>query len=1252
MAANIDLKVESTTNPCCTKWEERFLKLQHKLKKTEDGRLALKKAVGIYEQQFEKMQNEKLQLKKAYEEEKLQTDHERKEKEKESAARVSIENEISTLKAEISSLSKKGGSVSESTSEELVLLKGRVFDKEKEINCLQEEKKRANVEKSKIEHELSNLKTQLLNVETEKKKLTQDLLKERARAESEKKRTDEMSKTLKTKQAEVEVLKSEKKNNDINSQKSEHQNLETEIGRLKELYENERKRADCEAKKAETEKKKLTQDLQKERARAESEKKRADEMSKTLKTKQAEVEVLKSEKKNNDLSSQKSEHQNLETEIGRLKELYENERKRADCEAKKADTEKKNTHKVKEMLKAEQSKVDEQRKLFDVERKKTEEFARQLQKLKCEADEAKAKLVSEGLNFKKANKKFEAEKKKSIKEKKKAEDQQKIAEMSTKHALEEKQNAVRLQQQLDDCRNKYDKLKKEMENYETNIKQKPILVGNGVDLNMVKETEYKKAAEMYKLQAVKEKSRADKLAQRLEDTLKRTKNEHKVTPDLVSSKSLTEMKLLKKRLKLEKDRRKHFNQVVEHEKKCKKTVEEELHRLKLEFARFSSRVGLCSCFDVCNNGNVISEGKELLKVIKPSEYIKPNLDASTPSVPISGTCTESTSGTASKMEPLCNRKNIDSFALVSSMASFSDRQLVPVSRLSGENAEVVDNNVKNALNIRNKDVNTKKRKRVLNACESVEHLPSEGKTRHSKLAKNVCELPLAIEHNKEEGIRTVENVDLENFKKTFDGDCMKLLNFDSEVEEERYRAAVERPLSPTLPNIEYKSNVIDLDDSRPSESEIPVVAIEPWSIVVFSDIRDGGSLSEIFHMTKAFSTHCCAFSQIELAVKNIIATLSADEVLSPKEKVCAFFSLFLKSFSSIALTNFNHANDGNFCRSIRIVSEQLKKVLSDKETRARFSKVCGLEELITLVQNFLINGEILVCSTETSSETLSLPESKASPHALVVGAVLLASVCDAFDRVDFLCEMSYTLSRITSPLTLTLLHVFAYVCGEKLLNHGDYNLIMTVIKSLVIFCESENVSSVFPSCDKCPFSIGAVSMEELASILLKTYTSLTVSDDALSDLGDVMSLLELLATKTSWGWVSKNIVSELLKMSEACVKETLLTSIFVLLGQMARLGIDANGIQDAGVESIRVKLISFISKSISSEISLPVQFAAVTALLGTTPLSFQEICKNSLELPTLPPPVRSATDCIQRWFSLLSDERKSLSVRLLTPDAS
>ncbi|KAK1437899.1 hypothetical protein QVD17_03699 [Tagetes erecta] len=1314
MAGNFELKDESTTNSCCKLWEDRFLKLQQKVKKTEDARAALKKAVGIYESQFDRMQGESQKLKKAYEEEKLQTEHERKEKEKESAARVSMENEISELKAEILSLRQKQGSTSENASEELMLLKGRVLDKEMEINCLQEEINRAKAEKSRTEQGQSNLKTQLLNVETENKKLTQDLQKERARADSEKKRADEMLKNAKTQQAEVEAVKAEKNNNDLCLLKSEQQNLETEVGRLKELLEDERKRADCEAKKAKTEKK----NAHKVKEMLKAEQSRADEALKTAKTKQAEIEALKAEKSNNDLCL-KSDHQNLETEIGRLKELFQNERKRADCEAKKAEIEKENTRKVKELLKAEQSRADEQRKLVDIERKKAEEFAHQVQMSKCEADEAKSKLVSEGLKFKEANKKFEAEKKKSIKEKKKAEEQQKIAEMSTKHALEEKHNAVRLQQQLEDCQNKYDKLKKDMEIYEKNnrtpgqVKQKTNLTGNSSDLDMNEESEYKKAAEMYKLQAMKEKLRADKLVHQLEDTKKRATNEHKVIEDLVSSKSLTdtmktkstEMKLLKKRLKLEKARVKHFIQVAELEKKCKKTVEDELHRLKLEFARFSSRVGLCSYFDICNVGKSCMEKndnvslkrncsrKELAEPTKPSEYSKPNLEISAPSLPISGTCTESTSGTASKMEPLRNRKKIDNFALVSSMASFSDRQLVvgtqenlqlPISRLSNENAEVADNNVKSPVKARNKDEKTKKRKRLLNAVESFEHLYTEGKTRHAKIAKNVSEShgmlvhndkPLAIEHNKEEEIRTVENVDFndlgetgnddrENFLKMFDGDCMKLLSFDSEVEEEKYRAAFERPLSPTLPNIVFESSLIDLDDSRPSGSEIPAIAIESWSIVVFSENRDSESLSKIFRMTKTFSSHCRAFSQSGLVVKDVISTLSADQFLSPKEKVCAFFSLFLKSFSSIALTNLNHANYENFLSSIHIISGQLKKVLCDVETRTRFAKICDLEELITLIQNFLIDEEILVCNADTSSETLSLPHSKASLHELVVGAVLLASLCEAFDRVDFISEISYSISRITSSSTMTLLHVFAYVCGEKLLSGGDCNLIMTVVKSVVTYCERKKLSSGFPSCTKCPFSTGSVSMEELASLLLKklsgcskhmfgmtTYKLLTVPDDSLSDLGDVLSLLELLAAKMNWGWVCKNIVNELLKMLEACVMETPLTSIFVLLGQMARFGIDANGFQDAEVENIRVKLTSFISRSTSSKISLPVQFAAVNALLGTTPLSFQDICKNNLKRL---PPVSSttATDCIQRWFFLLSDEHKSLSVRLLSADAS
>ncbi|KAK9058410.1 hypothetical protein SSX86_023252 [Deinandra increscens subsp. villosa] len=1014
------MKVESTTNPCCRV-------LQQKVKKMEDARAALKKALGIYEQQFDKMEDERSKLNKDFDELKLQMDDERKENEKESAARVSMENEISALKAEILSLSKKGGSVvSENVSEEELVLynKGRgVFDKEKE-------------KRAEAEQELSNLKAQLFNIETEKKKLMQDL-------QIEKKRAGEMLKTAETKQAEVEVLKAEKKNN-------------------------------------------------------------------------------------NDLCLLKHEHQNLETQVGRLKELLENERKRAESEKKKA-------HKMEEMLKDEQSRVAASEQ---------------------ELSNVKTQLVN-----------LDTEKKKLIQD-----------------------------------------------------FQKEIVRAD---------SEKKRADETYKLQAMKEKSRADNLARQLEDAKKRTTNEHKVIQDLVSSINLpdtmkansSEMKLLKKRLRLEKARVEYYKQVAKHEKKCRKTVEEVLHR-----------VGLCSCFNITNVGNSCLEKddnmnptrkfmrtgsrKELAKPTKPCEYIKPNIDISTPSLPISGTCTESTSvggGHTGK----------------STVAYIS------------------------------------------------EQLCSEGKKWHAKIAKNMSELhgmlgnndkPLAIEKNKE-GRKTTDsenvdfnailektcNDDVESFEKMFDGDCMKLLNFDSEAEEERYRVAVERPLSPTLPNVEFESsNLMDLDDSRSSES---------WSIVVFSDItEDSGSLSKIFHMTKAFSSRCCALSQIDLAFKTVISTLSADEILSPKEKVCVFFSLFLKSFSSFALTNFNHAIGGNFfSSSIHTFSGKLKNVMSDLETRTKFAKVCALEELMSLIQSFLINGEILVCSNDTSSETLlSLPDSKAaSVHELVVGAVLLASVCEAFDRVDFICEISYTISRITtsccSTLTL-LLHVFAYACEEKLLHHGgDYALIMTAIKSLVTYFERENLSS---SCAaKCPFSVGAISMVELASLLLKklsecsiqmfgmvTYKSLTVPDD----LVDVLSLLELLATKMSWGWVCKNIVTELLKMLETCAMEAPMTSIFVLLGQMTRLGIDANGFEDAGVESIRVKLISFLSQGgTSNKFSLPVQLAAVNALLATTPLGFQEICTNS-SIQVQPPVgfATAATDCIQRWFSLLSDEHKSLSVRL------
>nr|GEV79564.1 hypothetical protein [Tanacetum cinerariifolium] len=95
--------------------------------------------------------------------------------------------------SEVLPSSQKGSSVLENVSEELKLLQGHVFEKDKELKRLQEEKRRANeacessrAEKNRVDQELSKLKVQLLKVEIEKKESKKDLQIEKAKADSEK----------------------------------------------------------------------------------------------------------------------------------------------------------------------------------------------------------------------------------------------------------------------------------------------------------------------------------------------------------------------------------------------------------------------------------------------------------------------------------------------------------------------------------------------------------------------------------------------------------------------------------------------------------------------------------------------------------------------------------------------------------------------------------------------------------------------------------------------------------------------------------------------------------------------------------------------------------------------------------------------------------------------------------------------------------------------------------------------------------
>lgn len=95
-----------------------------------------------------------------------------------------------------------------------------------------------------------------------------------------------------------------------------------------------------------------------------------------------------------------------------------------------------------------------------------------------------------------------------------------------------------------------------------------------------------------------------------------------------------------------------------------------------------------------------------------------------------------------------------------------------------------------------------------------------------------------------------------------------------------------------------------------------------------------------------------------------------------------------------------------------------------------------------------------------------------------------------------------------------------------------------------------------------------------------------------------------------------------------------------------RLGVDASGYEDNGVENLRCRLSSFLCQNSLKKLSQLSQIAIVNALLGLLPLSFKELIKSTDEVPAAVSP-SDPTNCIREWYSGLSNEQQSLSFSLL-----
>ncbi|KAI3965560.1 hypothetical protein MKX01_010517 [Papaver californicum] len=656
-------------------------------------------------------------------------------------------------------------------------------------------------------------------------------------------------------------------------------------------------------------------------------------------------------------------------------------------------------------------------------------------------------------------------------------------------------------------------------------------------------------------------------------------------------------------------------------------------------------------------------------------------------------------------------------------------------------------------------------------------------------------------------IRTNEN-NISWFESLADVDFMKLLDLDNAADEERYRMAIERPQSPTLPEINWehleecekdscnylpehdlpsglgktvenmlpscslnvigmeidsdmlksgnseihdfslmhlnvpssktktllKNNdglhsAIDLRETSPHQVMVSIaetLLTQQTSIpestflcasdggstckriskyIVCSDTKDESSISRIVSASEACISKVSVVPQADWVLDKILFALSMEQDLLPEERACTFFSLLLYNFSLIISMKFRDFLSEEFSACSASFTEHMQTVMCDSETKRMLLELWEMDAVPRLFQDFLTDREVLLynelsheqfVSRDSGSFTLlvnginlGMSSKMATIEQLVIGSIAMTSICAAIGDVGFVCEVSYDIIQkhiSDSYFSLTVLHVFASICGKQYLTCNGYSLIMIVIKSIVVLLEKgderactihvSNLLSTsesqprFPQCAHCIFSEGAVPVDKIMAFLLKKLHSYSLSaglsnsdasgplsDDkcpedelyleSYSDVNgitysanDYLSLVELLSHCVSWKWTCSNTIPRLLQMFDSRASEEFTTAVLLLLGQLGRLGDHNSGEQTGVEEDLRRMLSSFLDQNSKRKWGLPTQFAAIHALIGLLSMEFEDIIQGK-ELPA-----SHYSDVIRKWFSNLSEEKKSLPISL------
>ncbi|XP_062222551.1 uncharacterized protein LOC133921610 isoform X2 [Phragmites australis] len=236
----------------------------------------------------------------------------------------------------------------------------------------------------------------------------------------------------------------------------------------------------------------------------------------------------------------------------------------------------------------------------------------------------------------------------------------------------------------------------------------------------------------------------------------------------------------------------------------------------------------------------------------------------------------------------------------------------------------------------------------------------------------------------------------------------------------------------------------------------------------------------------------------------LLERVSTEPSLPTEEKVSLIFSLLL---SDIRFDAEPFAG-GNFDASAFSLS-----VKSCMEARWIFLKRDQLDVLVSLIVDFLVNKEVVVCEKKGQKVSdaskyhnlddesgLQLSTKPATIDQFVSACILLASLCIEVERVDVALEVSYKvlqMGKSNLSWTLLALHVFGSLCGDKFLLPKSCNFVMTAICLVVLLLESKDTSlclvssyiqrnrpTTFLSCAHCLFNVDTVSIDGFISSLL------------------------------------------------------------------------------------------------------------------------------------------------------------------------